>query len=451
LGDVPYRLWSEEAPAPGPPDRTVIAKLKPTTAEGRRATFGARSERERASRRPESDERDSQLARLVRNARVKSIRPVFPEEAVGATPRAGSASRTAVRAEADRAPGMPRARGLVVLEVPRDEDPKQLARHLDGLGAEVEYAYVPAPRRMFAKKKTTKAKKPQKVDPLLSRQWGHVAVRIGAARKLSGFSEATAITVAVADSGVDEDHPDLGPVIGEYKNFLKGEGKRDYEGHGTHVAGIIAAQMNNGIGVAGLCAAKILALKVLPSRVDWDAAAYYRALTYCAGRARVLNLSLGAESFDPGERDVIFDLIDAGVVVVAAMGNEFEQGNPIEYPAALKGVCAVGATDHADRRGEFSNTGKHVALSAPGVAIVSTTPTYSYARGKRDYDTWDGTSMATPHVSAAAALVIADDPGLTPAQVIKRLQQTSDTVPGMTKRPNNSFGWGRLNIEAALR
>jgi subtilisin family serine protease len=448
VGDVPYRLWSEEAAAPGPPDRTVIAKLKPTTAEGRRATFGARSERERASRRPESDEPDSQLARLVQNARVKAIRPVFPEEPVGASRVVRS--RTTARAETARAPGMPRARGLVVVEVPRDEDPKQLARQLDGLGAEVEYAYVPPPRRMFAKKKT-KAKKPTRVDPLLSRQWGHVAVRIGAARKLAGFSEATAITVAVADSGVDEDHPDLESVIAEYKNFLKGEGKRDYEGHGTHVAGIIAARMNNGIGVAGLCAAKILALKVLPSRVDWDAAAYYRGLTYCVGRARVLNLSLGAESFDPGERDVIFDLIDAGIVVVAAMGNEFEQGNPVEYPAALKGVCAVGATDHADRRGEFSNTGKHVALSAPGVGIVSTTPTYGYARGKSDYDTWDGTSMATPHVSAAAALVIAEDPELTPAQVIKRLQQTADKVPGMTKRPNSSFGWGRLNIEAALR
>jgi subtilisin family serine protease len=449
VGDVPYRLWSEEAPAPGPPNRTIIAKLKPTTAEGRRATFGARSERERASRRPASDERDSQLARLVQNARVKVIRPVFPDEPIGASSR--GVLRRAVRAEAVRAPGIPRARGLVVLEVPRDEDLMQLARHLDGLGAEVEYAYVPRPRRMFAKKTTTKAKRPKQVDPLLSRQWGHVAVRIGAARKLSGFSDATAITVAVADSGVDEEHPDLGSVIAEYKNFLKGEGKRDYEGHGTHVAGIIGAQMNNGVGVAGLCAAKLLALKVLPSRVDWDAAAYYRGLAYCVGRARVLNLSLGAETFDPGERDVIFDLLDAGIVVVAAMGNEFERGNPVEYPAALKGVCAVGATDHADRRGDFSNTGKHVALSAPGVAIVSTTPTYSYAHGKSDYDTWDGTSMATPHVSAAAALVIAQDPELTPAQVIKRLQQTADKVPGMTKRPNTSVGWGRLNIEAALR
>lgn len=214
--------------------------------------------------------------------------------------------------------------------------------------------------------------------------------------------------------------------------------------------GIIAAQMNNGIGVAGLCAANLLVMKVLPSRVDWDAAAYYRALAYCIGRARVLNLSLGDETFDPGEGDVISDLIDEGIVVVAAMGNEYDKGNPIEYPAALNGVCAVGATDHADRRGGFSNTGKHIALCAPGVAIVSSTPTYEYTRGKSDYDTWDGTSMATPHVTAAAALLIASDPDLTPAQVIKKLQRASDKVPGMKKRPDKYFGWGRLNVFAAL-
>jgi subtilisin family serine protease len=321
-----------------------------------------------------------------------------------------------------------------------------MARHLASLGREVEYAYVPEPRRPFARKKTAEAR----VDPLLSRQWGHTAVRIGQARERAGFKEATAITVAVADTGIDRSHPDLKKVISEYKNFLKGEGDRDYSGHGTHVAGIIAAEMNNGVGVSGLCGAKLLALKVLPSRVEWDAAAYYRALAYCIGRARVLNLSLGSAAFDPGERDVIADLIDEGIVVVAAMGNEFEHGNPVEYPAALPGVCAVGATDHADRRGSFSNTGKHIALSAPGVSIVSTTPTYRFDHGKRDYDTWDGTSMAAPHVAAAAALLLAKKPDLTPAQVIQKLQRSADKVPGMKKRPNNELGWGRLNIEKAL-
>jgi hypothetical protein len=445
MSDVPYRLWSDEAPEPAAPHRTLVVKLKPTTAEGRAASFGLESERARARRRAgvaAADTPPSHLARLIDNARVKAVRPVFPDEAL--TARSMRAGRAAGRLP--RPPAMQAARGLVTVEVARGEDPKKMARHLSGLGAEVEYAYVPQPRRMFAKKKSPKSK----LDPLMSRQWGHMAVRIAEARKRKGFDEAANITVAVADSGIDKAHPDFEGVISEYKNFLKGEGAKDHVGHGTHVTGIIAAAMNNGVGVAGLCGAKILALKVLPARVDWDAAAYYRGLAYCIGRARVLNLSLGEASFDAGERDVIADLLDEGIVVVAAMGNEFEEGNPIEYPAALPGVCAVGATDHADRRGGFSNTGKHISLSAPGVAIVSTTPTYSYGHGKRNYDAWDGTSMAAPHVSAAAALILAKNPELTPAQVIRKLQRSADKVPGMKKRPNNDFGWGRLNIAAAL-
>ncbi len=303
---------------------------------------------------------------------------------------------------------------------------------------------------MFAK--TTKKKKSNGADPLLMRQWGHGAVRAAQARQLAGFDDASDIVVAVADSGIDENHPDLSGAIADYKSFVKGEKRRDLVGHGTHIAGVIAAQMNNGVGVAGLCAAKLLVLKVLPSEVAWDAAAYYRALAHCIGRARVLNISFGDEEVDPGEKDVIADVLDAGIIVVAAMGNEFEHGNPVEFPAALDGVCAVGATDHADRRGHFSCTGKHIALSAPGVAIVSTTPTYEIPRGESDYDAFDGTSVAAPHVSAAAALILAKDPGLTPAEVIDKLQRSADKVPDMKKkRPDSSFGWGRLNIEAAVR
>lgn len=395
------------------------------------------------ARRGDEDETPSRLARLIENARIKSVKPVFPTEAISAAGPRGARKPLAGAPQAGR---VRRSRGLVIIEVPKSEDPRQLARHLESAGAEVEYAHVPHPRRMFAKKK----KKP-KSDPLLSRQWGHTAIRIAQARQLASFVEATKITVAVCDSGVDATHPDLRDAVVEAKTFLKGEGARDYVGHGTHVAGIIGAEMNNGVGVSGICAARILSLKVLPDRSDWDPAAYYRSLAYCISRARVVNLSLGDEAFDRAEKDVIDDLLAANVVVVAAMGNEFEIGNPIEYPAALRGVCAVGATDHADRRGGFSNTGKHISLCAPGVAIVSTTPTFSYAHGVSDYDAFDGTSMAAPHVSAAAALLVAEDPSLTPAQVIKKLQKSADKVAGMKKRPNNNVGWGRLNVEAAIR
>jgi subtilisin family serine protease len=252
------------------------------------------------------------------------------------------------------------------------------------------------------------------------------------------------------DSGIDTKHPDLKGVIVEYKNFLRGSDK-DFVGHGTHVAGIIAATAGNGLGISGVCGAKILALKALPrDGQEFDPAAYYRALRYVIGKAQVLNLSLGGEK-DPAEIDVMRDVIDAGVVVIAAMGNEYEEGNPTEYPAAIPDVCAVGATDEMDKRASFSNTGRHIDLMAPGVDILSTTPTFNYdGDGEQEYDAWDGTSMATPHVAGAAALVLAKSPGSTPAQVIKKLTSSADRVAG-AKKGSAAYGAGRLNCEKALR
>jgi subtilisin family serine protease len=442
MGKIPYRLWSDHAPEPPPAPRTVIAKLKSASPVPDDVMFGIESGIGLPTSAPASS--GSRVERLLSNARLAAIRPVFPAIAEDLFVAAVGGGRGLRAGAAQRRPVVRRARGLVAVEVASGEDPRKMARHLSNIGGEVEYAYVPQPRRMFAKRKPAP-------DPLLSRQWSHGAVRLAQARARASFTDADAIVVAVADSGIDKAHPDLKPVISEYKNFVKGESAKDFEGHGTHVAGIVAAATNNGIGVSGVCGAKILALKVLPSRVDWDAAGYYRALGYCIGRARVLNLSLGAETLDPGERDVIADLIEAGIVVVAAMGNEFEEGNPTSYPAALGGVCAVGATDHADRRGGFSNTGKHISLCAPGVGILSTTPMYSFEQGVSEYDSFDGTSMATPHVSAAAALLLAKDPELSPADVVRQLRETAARVPGMKKRPNPTFGWGRLDVDALLR
>ena len=136
--------------------------------------------------------------------------------------------------------------------------------------------------------------------------------------------------------------------------------------------------------------------------------------------------------------------------MIAAMGNEYEEGNPTEYPAAIPEVCAVGATDERDRRAPFSNTGRHIDLVAPGVDILSTTPTFPYDDGEREYDAWDGTSMATPYVAGVAALVLAKSPGLTPAQIIKKLKSSADRVAG-AKRGSLAYGAGRLNCQKALR
>ncbi|MGQ0732307.1 MAG: S8 family serine peptidase [Acidobacteriota bacterium] len=384
------------------------------------------------------------LARLIENGRLALVEPVFDDEDLPAT---------TMRSGRGAPPGRSRLRhaaGLVAIGVPRGEDPLKMARHLTRLQEEIAYAFVPTPRRPFRARARARRLATSRPDPLLSRQWGHHAVRISQARTAPGFDNAAAVVVAIADSGIDLAHPDLAGVVREYRNFVRSEASRDFAGHGTHVAGIVAARISNGIGIAGLCEAALLILKVLPSQGPWDPAGYYRGLAYCMGRARVLNLSLGSDVFDPAERDVIADVLASGTVVVAAMGNEHQRGNPTEYPAALPGVCAVGATDQADRRALFSNTGPHLSLCAPGVAIVSTTPTYRYAQGARMYDAFDGTSMAAPHVAAAAALLLAKRPALTPAQVLTRLTRQASRVAGMKGRPNRTYGWGRLDIGRVL-
>jgi subtilisin family serine protease len=368
---------------------------------------------------------------------------------VAAAPRRGAALEAAPASIAKR------SRGLTSLKVEAGRSAAQVARDLTDDPA-VEYAYVPAVKHPMAARRPSAAKRGRAAgpDPMSARQWSHGAVHIHEARERSGFKDAQDVIVAIVDSGVDRAHPDLKASIDHYTNFLApAEDDRDYRGHGTHVAGIVAAVINNRVGIAGLCRARLAVMKALPRRGGaWNAVAYYQALAHPIElKARVVNLSLGGGE-DPGEKDVILDLLDAGIVVVAAMGNEFEEGNPTSFPAAYEGVIAVGATDEVDRRAAFSCTGSHISLVAPGERILSTVPRYaSELAATTMYDSWPGTSMATPHVAAAAALLLAKKPDLTPAQVKKHLQKTTDKVQWQKKRPTDEYGWGRLNVARALR
>jgi subtilisin family serine protease len=147
--------------------------------------------------------------------------------------------------------------------------------------------------------------------------------------------------------------------------------------------------------------------------------------------------------------------VGKGAFVAIAMGNEFEDGNPVEYPAAYPDVIAVGAVTQANRRASFSNTGKHIALCAPGVAILSTLPMKPSAYRSADetqYAAWDGTSMATPFVTGSAALVAAKNSGsVTPAGVLARLTATASRPPDMGAASRSvDYGAGVLNLDAAL-
>ena len=136
------------------------------------------------------------------------------------------------------------------------------------------------------------------------------------------------------------------------------------------------------------------------------------------------------------------------------MGNEYGEGNPTEYPAAYQGVFAVGAINEASRRAPFSNTGPNIALCAPGTNILSTLPMKPSAYRKPDetqYAAWSGTSMATPHVTAAAALVRARYGSLGAEQVRDRLQETAAKLPAMKgKNRTNEYGTGLLNLKDAV-
>jgi subtilisin family serine protease len=429
---------------------TVIVKLR-TTATATRRVFAAL----RASEGVGAPVRQPFLATLVENGYAERITPVFPTPIV--QPAARGTLRALSVALRDEQP-VSAARGLMSIKVDPRASANQLAAHLNSLGDEIEYAYVPPVKYPFVstKKATKKAasKRPRPTnDPLGARQWGHGAIKVREARAKASFKDATQVIVAVLDSGIDRTHPDLDGSIHSYVNFLSNEDDRDYQGHGTHVAGIIAAEINNQVGVAGICAARIMALKALPRRGNpWNAEAYYRALAHpITAGAKVINLSLGG-GLDPGERDIVTDLIDAGVTVVAAMGNEYEEGNPTSYPAAYDGVIAVGATDEVDRRASFSCTGPHISLVAPGVNILSTTPQYpSEVAGEVLYDSLPGTSMATPHVAAAVALLLAKKPNLKPVEIRDHLRKTADRVRWQSSRPDEEYGYGRLNLEAALK
>jgi subtilisin family serine protease len=447
LRGTPY--LSGAPPGDAAPQRatdTVIVKVRSSRGAARRIAVAARSIE------IEGLGRDAPwLARLIENNLAERVTPVFRAAPVE---RAARGALQAMAEAVREAQPVRAARGLVSIKVAPGVNANRLADHLNRQQDEFEYAYVPAIKYPCVARGSKRARKPRKTnDTLTDRQWAHAAIKIQQARARASFREADDIVVAVLDSGIDKTHPDLVDAIDSYLNFLPNEDDRDYKGHGTHVAGIIAAEMNNGIGIAGVCAARLMALKALPKRGNrWNAEAYYQALAHpIEAGVRVLNMSLGG-GFDPGERDIIADLLDAGVTVVAAMGNEYEEGNPTSYPAAYPGVIAVGASDEMDRRAAFSCTGAHIALVAPGERIISTTPMYpSEFAAQVGYDSWPGTSMATPHVAAAAALLLAKHPRMTPAQIRERLMSTADRTPSQQGAFDEAYGAGRLDIAGALR
>jgi subtilisin family serine protease len=379
---------------------------------------------------------------------LEAVRPLFVAKKA-AKPPTGAVGLMAVRgALARSATDAPREtlRGFQLVELKGKKPTPALMKRLRSSSA-IDLV-EPVPNRWLTA--TAKA------DAFINRQWG--------LRAINWFDgthpSAAKVAVAVIDSGVDADHEDLRQAIAEYRH--DNNKARDFLGHGSHVSGIIAAVVNNSIGIAGVANCRLHCWKIFDdpppgsARQDFNFEFYSEALASALDSdIKVINLSIAGEDHSQAEAAVFQELSDAGVVVVAAMGNEFEEGNPREFPAAYKGVLAVGAVDEVGRRASFSCTGSHIGLVAPGINILSTVPRQKAVLADATmYDSWPGTSMATPYVAGAAALLYAaqEKSKAAAAAIVKRLKSTARKLPDMKKKATTKeYGSGLLDIAASLK
>jgi type VII secretion-associated serine protease mycosin len=295
-------------------------------------------------------------------------------------------------------------------------------------------------------------------DGIRAQQWGLSAMHT---EQAWGTTKGKGVTVAVLDTGVEADHPDLDGNVLPVKDMIgfgAREGDRSWARHGTAMAGIIAGHGHgpgDSQGVMGIAPEA----SVQPVRVileDGDAArsrarssrgnALADGIRWAADHgADVINLSLGDDSAsahpEPSEDEAVQYALRKGVVVVASAGNGGEKGDHVSYPAAYPGVIAVTAVDRYGTRAAFSTRRWYATVSAPGVDIVIADPDHKY------YEGW-GTSAASAFVSGAAALIRAAHPGLTPAQIKKLLEDTARNAPAGGR--DDSRGFGFVDPAAAL-
>ncbi len=261
------------------------------------------------------------------------------------------------------------------------------------------------------------------------------------------------IIIAIVDTGIDFDHPDLGnKTVSRGRDFVAGDDDAtDDNGHGTHVSGIIAADTNNGQGIAGVAwNCRILPLKAMDKEGSGLYSWLIDAILWAADHgASVVNLSLGGDDSSDALQDALRYAFNREVVCVAAAGND---GVDVDYPAAYDDyVLAVAATDYNDARPDWSSPGAAVDVAAPGVDILSTVPTWYWGPGSLPYGYADGTSAAAPHAAGLAALLKGLRPWLSAREVMQVIRYTADDVNADARPGKDTFiGYGRINMERAL-
>ncbi len=259
------------------------------------------------------------------------------------------------------------------------------------------------------------------------------------------------LKVAVLDSGVATDNPDINPKVVARANFTTSRNNEDNYGHGTHVAGIVAAAADNTMGVAGVCpGCTILSGKILSDTGMGSSSGLANGINWAVTNgAKVINMSLAVGASATLET-AVNNAWNKGVVLVAAAGNGNSQA--MMYPAAYPNVIAVGATDNRDVKASFSTYGPWVDVAAPGVSVYSTFPNHKFVLAREynrsmGYDIGSGTSMSAPVVAAVVALAWSANPTAGNAAIRAKVESTTDTIDGI----GTFWAHGRVNADRAVR
>jgi subtilisin family serine protease len=273
------------------------------------------------------------------------------------------------------------------------------------------------------------------------RQWGLDALQ---ADHLWKHAHACGATIAIVDSGINLQHPDLAGTVRSGKNIVgDGKGLTDASGHGTEVAGVAAAAHDNGQGISGMAPG----VRVLPIAIE-DSAGQMRASDLARGvqfaikrEVDVINLSLGGPVQSPNVEYWLEQATEAGIPVVAAAGNAYRKDNPTIWPAASAHTIAVGALAPTGIWAPFSSTGQYIDVVAPGVAVLTTAGDGRYVAG-------NGTSLSAPFVSATVAMMRVRAPDASPDELRQVLVSSAKDVGPKGWDPK--FGHGIVDPLAAL-
>jgi serine protease len=311
-------------------------------------------------------------------------------------------------------------------------------------------------------------------DPYFHYQWNFYNGVTGGIQTEQAWSIETGdpnVIVAVIDTGIAYENygiykqaPDLAETlfVPGYDFVNDDNHPNDDNGHGTHVTGTIAQSTNNDIGVAGIAyGCSIMPVKVLDANGAGDYFTVTEGIYYAVDNgAMVINMSLGATSSSTTLENALAYAYQNGVTVVCAAGNDYQNGNPVEYPAAYDDYCiAVGATRYDNQRAPYSSTGSYLDVVAPGGDMLVdqngdgypdgiVQQTFSVDTNNFAYYFFQGTSMATPHVSGVAALLISH--GVKGPDNVRQAIQTTATDLGAAGW-DPEYGWGLVNAEAALK